>query len=153
MSQSTTYNKAYLQSLNANKNSLVVDQLYKDLVTEVFNAAASGKTSHVFDMMLLKMPKERIFPDFNSVPVHPLLHGLAIPTNQSNPTIRYPLKISHADLLSGLQAKFPDCSVTLIGDENTSIPDSNDHMAISEIMNEWRLGTYVSKSGVLIDWS
>lgn len=148
-----TYNKAYLQSLHANRNSLVVDHLYQGLVDEVFNASVSGKTSYVFDMLLLQMPKERIFPNFNAAPMHPMLHGLGLQSNQSSPTLRYPLRISHADLVAGLQAKFPDCRVTLIGDENTPVPDSNDHGALSNIMNEYRQGTYVCKSGVLVDWS
>lgn len=149
-----TYNKAYLQSLNSNKSSLIVDQLYQGMVADVFNAAASGKTSYTFDMLLLQMPKERVFPDFNAMPIHPMMHGLGLPSSQgSNPSIRYPLSISHADLVSGLQAKFPDCRVTLIGDENTPVPDSKDHGVLSGIMNDYRQGTYVCKSGVLVDWS
>jgi hypothetical protein len=169
MSQAPTYNKAYLQSLHANKNSLIVDQLYQGLVDEVFNASVAGKTSYTFDMLLLQMPKDRVFPEFNAPPIHHMMmhpmmrSGLVGSMGEgaaaagavvtSNPTIRYPLRISRADLVTGLQAKFPDCQVTLIGDENTPVADSNDHSALSVMMNEYRQGTYVCKSGVLIDWS
>lgn len=162
MSQTpVTYNKAYLQSLHANKNSLVVDQLYQGLVDEVFNASVAGRTSYTFDMLLLQMPKDRVFPDFNAPPMHhmmmhPMMRSagaVGAAAASATPAIRYPLRISHADLVAGLQAKFPDCQVTLIGDENTPVVDSNDHAALSNIMNEYRQGTYVCKSGVLIDWS
>lgn len=164
MSQAVTYSKSYLQSLHANKNSLVVDQLYQGLVDEVFNASVAGKTSYTFDMLLLQMPKDRVFPDFNSPPMHPMMMHPMMRSGAAGavagaagaaavPTLRYPLRISHADLVAGLQAKFPDCQVTLIGDENTPVVDSNDHAALSNIMNEYRQGTYVCKSGVLVDWS
>lgn len=154
MSQ-TTYTKAHLQSLNANKSSLVVEQLYQGMVEDVFNAAAAGKTSFTFDMLLLQVPKDRIFPDFNSSPMHPMMRGLVVPnqSSQSNPAIRYPLKISPADLVAGLQAKFPDCSVTLLGDANAPPLDLKDHNVLSGIMNSYHQGTYVCQTGVVVDWS
>lgn len=153
---SIIFDKSYLQSIGIDKNSLICDQIYQSILDDVFNAAVSGKTSYTYDLILNTIPKERVFPDFSAPPMHPMMRDMIPRNNTPNskvPTIRLPLIISIDDLVSGLQAKFPGCKVSFFGDAISVAPNPEDHVALHEIMQQYRQGNYVPKRGVVIDWS
>ena len=146
--------KFYLQSVIMNKNNHICEQIYQSIYDDIFNAAVNGKTSYTYDLILNQVPKDRVFPEFNVPFTH--MHGLT--TSRSNtasnvPYIKLPLQISNDELVSGLQAKFPSCKISFVGDANAVIPTPEDHTALYDITQQYRQGTYVPKRGIKIDWS
>jgi len=144
--------KFYLQSVIMNKNSHICEQIYQSIYDDIFNAAINGKTSYTYDLILNSVPKDRVFPDFNTSYIHPFMQGFT-PPKSNVPSIKLPLQISNDDLVSGLQAKFPSCRISFVGDANAVIPTHEDHAALHDITQQYRQGTYVPVRGIKIDWS
>lgn len=147
-----TLSKNYLNELPANKVALVSNQLYNTMVPEIFNAAVSGKTSYTFDII-------RCYIDSKFPMMHPMYmrggnQSTKVTTYSTSdlPSIDYPLLISSSDLLSSLQAKLPDCSVTYLGDPE-AVPDYTNRDVLGKGMHDMIQPGYVITNGVVVDWS
>jgi len=140
------FSKDYLAQLAVNKNSLIADQIYNTIVTDVFNAALSGSTSYTYD--LLKNYMNMNFP------MHPMARmNSTVPTYTSAnlPPINYPLIISNEELVANLQAKFPNCKVSYVG--NAEMPDYTNRDTLGQASHASMQPGYVIPNGILIDWS
>ena len=139
--------KDYLSQLPANKTALIADQIYKSIVTDVFNAALSGSTSYTYDLI-------RCYTNINYF-INPFSR-----TNQEKstsftsddlPLIKNALVISNDDLVLNLQAKFPGCTVSYVGNE--TMPDYTDEYTLGQASHASMQPGYVIPNGILIDWS
>ena len=141
-----TLSKDYLTQLPANKTALIADQIYKSIVTEVFNAALSGRTSYTYDLV-----KSYINMNFYH-PMYRMNEEKSISfTSADLPLIKSPLVISNEDLISNLQAKFPGCTVSYVGNE--TMPDYTDNNTLGQATHAAMQPGYVIPNGILIDWS
>lgn len=141
-----TLSKDYLTQLPANKNALIADQIYKSVVTEVFNAALSGRTSYTYDLLKCYM-NTNFYNPMGRVPQEKSTSF----TSDDLPLIKNPLVISNADLVSNLQAKFPGCTVSYVG--NATMPDYTDNNTLGRATHASMQPGYVIPNGILIDWS
>jgi hypothetical protein len=139
--------KEYLVHLPNNRPALIAEQIYKSIVSEVFNAALSNKTSYKYDLVNCYFNKNM------------LLQHLGKQHNEKNmcfserdmPLINMPLIISNEDLVSKLKPKFPGCKVSYFG--NGPMPDYTDINILSAASRAMMHPDYIISHGILIDWS
>lgn len=109
MNSSTTFSRAELQAVPAKRRADAIQSYVGGMWNEVYNSAAAGKTSH-FHVLKLSRPMGTSYPP--------------------------PYLVTAEDVLEGLKAKFPDCTV--------------------EAVDEWadvRPGVREQRTGIRIDWS
>jgi hypothetical protein len=108
MNFNQVFSREYLQSIPEWRKQQHIDNIVQSIQNEIFNAAASGKTSYMA--------------------VKPDTRGMA----QSHPS--YPV-LTTEDLIAGFQTRFPGCKISY--EETWTQTNSTTRTLKSGIMIDW----------------